>query len=67
MGEKKSLGREFFLAMGEHSGLDIDHSHLEDLYAYLEGLRPVLRGIEDLDLTGFEPFMPSLPKKEEPR
>ncbi len=64
---KNILSKEAFLGIAEGAGLIIEHSHFEDLYAYLEGVRPPLKAIEDIDLTGWEPFMPSLPKKEEPR
>ena len=60
-------GKTLLKAIAEDSGLDIHQTHFEDLYAYLQGLRPTLKTIEDLDLTGLEPFMPSLAKKEEPR
>ena len=56
--------KEIFLRVVEDSGLDVDTSHLEDLYAYLNSLRPILEAIENLDLEGLEPFMPSLGKKE---
>ncbi len=62
--EKGSLSKEIVLRIAEDSGLDIDASHLEDLYAYLNGLRPTLKAIEDLDLAGLEPFMLSLGEKE---
>jgi hypothetical protein len=65
--EKNTLSKEAFLGIAEGAGLSIEHSHVEDLYAYLQGLRPPLKTIEDIDLTGWEPFMPSLTKKEEPR
>ncbi|HSB03981.1 MAG TPA: hypothetical protein VLK23_02225 [Thermodesulfobacteriota bacterium] len=58
-----SLSRETFLHVAEDSGLDLDAAHLEDLYAYLHGLLPTLKSIENLDLTDIEPFMPSLAKK----
>jgi len=59
-----SWNKEIFLHFVEDSGLDVDTSHLEDLYAYLDSLRPILKAIENLDLEGLEPFMPSLGKKE---
>jgi hypothetical protein len=65
--KKNPLKKETFLAIAEESGLQIHDPHLEDVYAYLQGLRSTLKSIEDLDLTGLEPFMPSLTKKEEPR
>jgi len=62
--EKVSLSREVFSGIAEDLGIDIHAPHLEDLYAYLQGLRPTLKTIGDLDLTGLEPFMPPLGKKE---
>ena len=67
MAEKNALSKEAFLGIAEGAGLNIHPSHFEDLYAYLQGLRPPLKTIEDIDLTGWEPFMPPLTKKEEPR
>jgi len=64
LAEKVSLRREIFLGIAEDSGLDIHAPYLENLYAYLLGLRPTLKTIEDLDLTGLEPFMPPLEKEE---
>ena len=64
MTARGSWNKEIFLHFVEDSGLDVDTSHLEDLYAYLDSLRPILKAIENLDLEGLEPFMPSLGKKE---
>ena len=64
MTQNVSLSRETFLQAAEESGLKLDAPHLEDLYAYLQGLRSTLKSIENLDLTDLEPFMPSLAKKE---
>ena len=66
MTARGSWDKEIFLHFVEDSGLDldVDTSHLKDLYAYLDSLRPILKAIENLDLEGLEPFMPSLGKKE---
>ena len=64
MAEKVSFSKDIFLRIAEDSGLDIHDPHLKELYAYLQGLRPILKTIEDLDLTGLEPTLPSLVKKE---
>ncbi len=53
-----------FLRVAEHSGLDIDASHLQDLYAYLKGLHPDPEDHEGSGFAGLEPFMPSFSKKE---
>jgi hypothetical protein len=62
--EKGSWSKETLLRVAEDFGLDIDAFLLQDLYAYLKGLYPTLKAIEDLDLSGLEPFMPSFWKKE---
>jgi hypothetical protein len=59
-----SFSKELFLRIAEESGLSTDPSHLDSLYAYLQGVLPGLRTIEDLDLGDAEPFMPLLMKKE---
>ena len=64
MTEKGSWSKETLLRVVDDFGLDIDASHLQALYVYLKGLYPTLKAIEDLDLSGLEPFMPSLWKKE---
>ena len=60
MAEKVSFNKETILRIAEDAGLDIKASHMEALYAYLEGLLPLIKTLEDFDLTGLEPFMPSL-------
>ena len=62
---RKALwSKETFRAIAKESGLETDQAHLESVYAFLQGLFPSLKTIEDLDLTQLEPFMPSLTKKE---
>ncbi len=60
---KTKMDKEFLLKIAEDSGLDLGEDHLKSLYGYIQGLRPTLQTIEDLDLTGFEPFLPSLKKE----
>ncbi len=57
------MSKDLFVAIAEDSGLDTGEEHLKSLYAYIQGLRPTLKSIEDLDLEGFEPFLPSLKKE----
>ena len=64
MANKEPLNKEDFLRIAEHAGLDAGSPHMDDLHAYIKGLLPTLKTIKDLDLTGLEPFMPSLTKKE---
>jgi len=64
MVEKPLLLKETFLRIGENAGLDLQGPHGEALHAYLEGLLPLTKSLEEFDLTGLEPFMPSLTQKE---
>jgi hypothetical protein len=59
-----SFSKELFIRIAEESGLSTDPSHLDSLYAYLQGVLPSLRTIEDLDLGDAEPFVPLFMKKE---
>jgi hypothetical protein len=62
---RKALwSKETFRGIAKESGLETDQAHLDSVYAYLQGLFPSLKTIEDLDLIQLEPFMPSLTKKE---
>ena len=61
MAEKFRLTREDFLTIAKASALDTaDPQHMEELYSFLQSVLPGLKKIERLDLTGFEPFMPSI-------
>jgi Asp-tRNA(Asn)/Glu-tRNA(Gln) amidotransferase C subunit len=57
------LDKEAFLKIAEVSGLDMTDRHMEELYAFVQQLLSNLKDIEDLDLRGMEPFMPSLSTK----
>ena len=63
MAEKFWLSKEAFLKIAEVSGLDTTDQHMEELYAFVQQMLPGTRDIDDLDLTGMEPFMPSLSMK----
>jgi hypothetical protein len=58
MTEPFELDRRTFLSVAEAFGLEADASHMEDLYAYVQGVLPGLKCIRDLDLTGIEPLGP---------
>ena len=49
------LSWDTFLRISEASGLDVDDPHMEELYAFLQGIRPLLKTIHELDLTGVDP------------
>ncbi len=62
---RKALwSKETFRGIAKESGLETDQAHLDSVYTFLQGLYPSLTTVENLDLTGLEPFMPSLTKKE---
>ena len=63
MAEKFWLDKEAFLKIAEVSGLDTTDRHMEELYAFVQQMLPGIRDIDELDLTGMEPFMPPLSTK----
>jgi aspartyl-tRNA(Asn)/glutamyl-tRNA(Gln) amidotransferase subunit A len=62
--KKTELSREAFLSMGEAFGLDIRDAHMEELYAYVQKILPVLKRIEELDFNDLEPAMPLTPSPQ---
>ncbi len=58
------MEKEIFWVMAKASGLELDPSHLEELFAYVQKVFPTLKRIEELNLIGLEPFMPSPSLKE---
>jgi hypothetical protein len=60
MTEPFELSKDTFLSMAEAFGLDMDGSHTEDLYSYVQSVFPALRCVRDLDLTGLEPVGPPM-------
>ena len=63
MADKFWLDKEAFLKIAEVSGLDMTDQHMEELYSFVQNILPSMRDIEELDLTGMEPFMPALSTK----
>ncbi|MGB9629693.1 MAG: hypothetical protein ACPL6D_13630 [Thermodesulfobacteriota bacterium] len=52
------MEKEIFLSIGKAFGLELNDPHMEELFVYVQKVLPNLKRIEELDLTGFEPFMP---------
>jgi Asp-tRNA(Asn)/Glu-tRNA(Gln) amidotransferase C subunit len=63
MAEKFWLSKEAFLKIAEVSGLDTTDRHMEELYSFVQGVLASLKDVEELDLTGMEPFMPPISAK----
>ena len=63
MAEKLELTKENFMGMAEALGLDVsDEAHMEELYAFVQGLLPGLEAVRDLDVAKEEPatiFIPT--------
>ena len=57
------LSKEAFLKIAEVSGLDTTDRHMEELYSFVQQMLPSLKDVEELDLTGMEPFMPPISAK----
>jgi aspartyl-tRNA(Asn)/glutamyl-tRNA(Gln) amidotransferase subunit A len=56
--EKTELKREAFLSIAKSFGLDIQDPHIEELYAYVQKILPILKRIEALDINDLEPVWP---------
>ncbi len=67
MAEKFWLSKEAFLKIAEVSGLDTTDRHMEELYSFVQNMLPGLKDVEELDLTGMEPFMPPISTKGDSR
>ncbi len=62
---ESDLSYESFLTIAEASGLDVsDAGHMEQLYAFVQGVLPFRRDIERLDLTNVEPGTVYFPPRE---
>ncbi len=59
------MDKEAFLSMAEAFGLDIKDPHMEELYAYVQKILPILKRVEELDLTDLEPVTPLISSKKE--
>ena len=56
MSDAGELNKETFMGMAEAAGLDVsDEAHMEELYAYVQGVLPGLKAIHGLDLAEVEP------------
>ncbi len=65
MADELPMSKETFLRIAEASGLDVkDEAHMEELYAYLQGVLPGLRKVDELDLTNVEPATVYIPPQE---
>jgi len=63
--EDNEMDKEAFISMAKGFGLDIKDPHMEELYAYVQKILPILKRIEELDLTDLEPVMPLISSKKE--
>jgi Asp-tRNA(Asn)/Glu-tRNA(Gln) amidotransferase C subunit len=57
------LRKDVFFKMAEVSGLDTTDRHMEELYSFVQQMFPSMKVVEELDLTGMEPFMPPFSAK----
>ena len=64
MAEKNELSKQEFLSMAKAAGFNIEDSHMEELYRYVQDLLPGLKSIHELDLAGIEPASMFMPSKE---
>jgi aspartyl-tRNA(Asn)/glutamyl-tRNA(Gln) amidotransferase subunit A len=60
-GENTELQREAFLSAAKSFGLNVHDPHIEELYAYVQKILPILKRIEALELKDLEPEWPLTP------
>lgn len=49
---------EAFTQILKEFGLELDETHKEELYSYVQKLIPQLKNINELNISDFEPFSP---------
>lgn len=64
MAEKTESSYEVFISRAQSLGLDAEDPHMKELFDYLQEVLPGLKKIEGLDLTGIEPMIPFILRKE---
>ena len=65
MADQGGMSKETFLSIAETAGLDVkDEAHMDELYAFVQGVIPGLKAIYELDVTGVEPATTFAPSKE---
>ena len=52
------LSYEVFISIAKASGLKIEDPHMNELFNFVREALLNLKKIEDLDLSGIEPFLP---------
>ncbi len=63
MTPQNPLSMEAFLRMAEAAGMDVKDPHIEDLYAYVQGVLQGVAPLRRLDLSGVEPDFLSNPQR----
>ena len=56
MTDEVELSKETFLQIARASGLDVgDTKHMDDLYAFVQGILPNMKALREMDLSAVEP------------
>ena len=64
MASETPLSREAFLHLAAEAGLDVDSSHMDELYPYVQNVLASLRSLHQFDVAGAEPDMAFIPPQE---
>ena len=64
MASESPLNHQLFMRLAAEAGLDVDSSHMDELYPYVQVVLDGLRSLQDLNVTGTEPDMAFLPSPE---
>ena len=64
MASETPLDRQAFLYLAAQAGLDVDSSHMDELYPYVQSVLAGLRSLHDLKVDEAEPDMAFVPPRE---
>ena len=58
------MSKETFLRIAEVSGLDAKDPHMDDLWAFLQGVFPAIKAVNEFQVGDAEPSVIFIPPKE---
>ena len=64
MASESPLDRQAFLHLAAQGGLDVNSSHMDELYSYVQSVLAGLRPLYDLKVDEAEPDMAFVPPRD---
>ncbi len=53
---RRWMNKDIFIEMIKSFGLNLDDTHLDELFTYVQKILPQLKKIEELNIKDLEPF-----------